>query len=70
MTAQTAPFPNLERMKEDDSITIVACELLAQHGAEAVEVVEGWGADSCATYTTLFWRKVIDEIRRTARRDR
>jgi hypothetical protein len=73
MTAQIVPFscPSLERTNEDDSIAIVACELLAQHGAEAVEVVEGWAPNNSTTsYTTAFWGKVIDEIRRRARRDR
>jgi hypothetical protein len=72
MTAQIVhfSFPSLERTNEHDSIAIVACELLAQHGAEAVEVVEGWAPnDSTTSYTTAFWGKVIDEIRRRARRD-
>jgi hypothetical protein len=72
MTAQIVPFsfPSLERTNEHDSVAIVACELLAQHGAEAVEVVERWAPnDSTTSYTTVFWGKVIDEIRRRARRD-
>jgi hypothetical protein len=66
MPAQIAPFSSHERSNEDDSIAIVAGELVAQLGAAALEVVEGWEA----AYMTPFWRKVIDEIRRTARRDR
>jgi hypothetical protein len=67
MTEQIAPWLSLERPDDDDGATVVAGELLAQLGAEAVDIVERWAADACATYGTPFWRKVIDEIRRTAR---
>jgi hypothetical protein len=70
MTAEIASVLSLERLNEDDSVAIVAGELVAQHGADAVDLVAEWGANLCAAYTTPFWRKVIDELRRTARCDR
>ena len=73
MTTQIVPlaYSNPELTTESASVAIVARELRAQHGAEALDVVEGWaGNGRTSTYATAFWRKVIDEVRRTsARRD-
>ena len=64
MAAQIAPFLSLERPNDDDSVTIVAGELVAQLGADAIEILEEWRTSPRTAYATPFWRKVIDEIRR------
>ena len=56
-------------MGDDISINIIARELIAQHGVRAAEIVEGWAAKPwTAPDTAVFWRKVLDEIRRLAPR--
>ena len=72
MTAEIVPLSSSNPWPTtDDSVAIVACELLAQHGSKAVDVIGGWAASGRAgSYATDFWRKVADEIRRTAGRDR
>jgi hypothetical protein len=70
MATQITPLLTLERANDDDSVATVAGELVAQLGADAIEIVEEWEAWPRTAYATPFWRKVIDEIRRTAQRDR
>jgi len=69
MAAQITPFLTLERPTDDDSVTLIAGELVAQLGADATEIVAEWQAGPRTAYATPFWRQVIDEIRRTTRRD-
>ena len=69
MADQITPFLTLERATEDDSVVIVAGELVAQLGVNAIEIVEEWQASPRTAYATPFWRNVIDELRRTARRE-
>jgi hypothetical protein len=69
MAAQITPFLTLERANDEDSVAVVAGELVAQLGADATEIVAEWQARPRTAYATPFWREVIDEIRRTTRRD-
>jgi hypothetical protein len=69
MAAQITPFLTLERANDEDSVAVVAGELVAQLGADAIEIVAEWQARPRTAYATPFWREVIDEIRRTTRRD-